>query len=92
MNQMIRRQYISFLVLLIFIHGASCISKGKELSAEEKYVVDTMYSNRISQYRMDADSLCKVYTSTHFENVRDSIKDETMIEIELLLNQKLTIE
>ncbi len=92
MNKMITKQYITFLVLLMSIHWASCTTKGKELTAEEKYVVDTMYSNRVSQYRMEADSLCKIYTSTHFENVRDSLQDETMIEIELLLNKKMTEE
>jgi hypothetical protein len=69
-----------------------CTEKNPELSGEEKYVVDTLYSKRVAFYRTEADSLCKVYHETHYKRIRDSIQKETLAEIELLLNKKLIAE
>lgn len=78
--------------LLIFLVLFSCRNKGSELSSEEKYTVDTMYSKRVAFFRAEADSLCLVYYNNHFKRVRDSIQKETLEEIELLLNKKIMSE
>ena len=70
----------------------SCQSEPKGLSSEERYVVDTMYSNRVAAFRVEADSLCKVFHSQNYDRVRDSLQLETLKEIELLLNKKLLME
>lgn len=81
----------AFSSLSIFLIG-SCSGNKSELSGEERYAVDTLYSNRVSLYRSEADSLCKIYNGVNYGRIRDSIKNETLKEIELLLNKKIFAE
>lgn len=78
--------------LFLCLFYLSCTEQNPELSGEEKYVVDTLYSKRVAFFRAEADSLCKIYHEIHYKRIRDSIQNETLAEIELLLNKKITSE
>lgn len=67
----------------------SCGWNSKDLSAEEKYAVDTIYNRQIHVLRAESDSICNIMKDTFYTQAVDSLKKEYLKEIELLLNTKL---
>lgn len=75
--------FISFLTL------SSCGWNNKELTAEEKYAVDTIYNRQMHTLRAETDSICTLMKDTFYTQAVDSLKKEYLKEIELMLNTKL---
>jgi len=78
-------------IILLIICGIyfSCSNQeAGKLSAEEKYILDTMYSNNLSKVRTLADSLCVMKRDSFYQIASDSIKKARIEEIELLTGNK----
>lgn len=76
-------------VLLGFI---SCGSETNSLTPEEKYTVDTLYNNQLNRWRVSVDSICKSIQDTTYRRMVDSLKEERMEEIEMLLMKNHSTE
>lgn len=63
----------------------SCGYNANELSAEEKYAVDTIFNNQLNAYRKYIDSICLADKDTLYVKAVDSLRKEGMKEIEMLL-------
>ncbi|MFZ1749322.1 MAG: hypothetical protein WAU01_03990 [Saprospiraceae bacterium] len=63
----------------------ACSPHKDPLSAEEKFAVDTIYNNQLSDWRRHLDSICVAQKDSLFVHAVDSIKKERMEEIEMLL-------
>ena len=59
-----------------------------KLSIEEKYTLDTIYANSLSNFRIMGDSLCNMQKDSFYKMAVDSIKKERIAEIELLTGIK----
>lgn len=68
-----------------FIFLCSCGTDADQMSPEEKYTVDTLFSNQLNNYRRQLDSICSADKDTLFVQTVDSLKKEGMKEIEMLL-------
>jgi hypothetical protein len=66
----------------------SCGIDGKELSPEEKYTVDTIYSRQAGGWRQKADSICNASKDSIFAIMVDSLRTERMEEIDMLLMKR----
>lgn len=81
--------YLKFIFPTLLIILFSCSTRESEkLSPEEKYIVDTMYSNRFTKTKLMADSLCTLKSDSFFSIAIDSIKKARIDEIELLTGNK----
>ena len=75
-----------YIVLFSFTFGVmSCGIDDKQLSPEERYTVDTLFSTRLNELRIYTDSLCNAQRDTLFAHYTDSMKFERLKEIEALL-------
>lgn len=75
--------YLSFFCCIVVF--ASCQHDTKELTPEEKYTVDTMFNNQLSNYRKQLDSICIAEKDTLFARTVDSLRKEGLKEIEMLI-------
>ncbi|MBK8518599.1 MAG: hypothetical protein IPL55_20640 [Saprospiraceae bacterium] len=75
-----------FIWCLTIIPMSSCGYDVQELTPQEKYTVDTLYSSQINVWRSIIDSTCNKAKDTLFIRAVDSLKKERMKEIEALLN------
>lgn len=74
-------------IILIIVLLTSCGLNDNPLTSLEKNTVDTLYNNQINEWRNKIDSICNVEKDTLFIRLADSLKQERMEEIELLLMQ-----
>ncbi len=70
---------------IMFSLFASCGFNTEELTSEEKYAVDTIFNNQLNNYRNYLDSTCLANKDTLYSRTVDSLKQEGMKEIEMLL-------
>lgn len=63
----------------------SCGPSSDELTAEERYAVDTIFSKQLISYKREADSLCKSIQSSYYARAVDSIKTQYKEEINALM-------
>ncbi|MCE2789039.1 MAG: hypothetical protein LW630_03895 [Saprospiraceae bacterium] len=81
-NSTINYAFVVLLGMLI-----SCSADPGELTAEEKYAVDTIYNRKLITWRVELDTLCKQQSDTLFARAIDSLKRERLEEIRLLFNE-----
>jgi len=83
------KNYRNMLVCVLVSAGVliSCSADQGELTAEEKYAVDTIYNRKLITWRVELDSLCKQQSDTLFARAVDSLKKERLEEIRLLFNE-----
>jgi hypothetical protein len=62
-----------------------CTEESQELTAEEKYAVDTIFNRQINGYHNFLDSLCKAQHDSLYKVAVDSIKKERIAEIEMFM-------
>jgi hypothetical protein len=73
-----------FLVVFWAVVGG-CTEEGTELTAEEKYAVDTIFNRQINGYHNFLDSICKAQRDSLYQAAVDSIKEERIAEIEMFM-------
>jgi hypothetical protein len=78
------RKLISLLILFM-VALAGCANESKELTAEEKYAVDTIFNRQINGYHNFLDSMCKARRDSLYQLAVDSIKRERIAEIEMFM-------
>jgi hypothetical protein len=74
------------LLIILILGGAAmtgCTEESRELTAEEKYAVDTIFNRQINGYHNFLDSLCKAQRDSLYDVAVDSIKKERIAEIEM---------
>ncbi len=84
------KKYILFILLMSLLY--SCIGDAKEMSPEERYAVDTIYSRQFNTLKTETDSLCAVLSDSIYIKVVDSLTEGYMKELEYLLKDKITEE
>lgn len=78
--------------LIILIIGAICLAQSCDepertyLTKDEKDLVDSIYSKKVSYTRKSADSLCDAQYQAIFDAAVDSFYQEYVREIEDILN------
>ncbi|HLO56690.1 MAG TPA: hypothetical protein VK169_20505 [Saprospiraceae bacterium] len=81
---MIQVKLIFVIGLLALIYmNSGCSADSKQLTAAEKYTVDTLYNNTLNEWRNTVDSLCVANKDTIYQRAVDSLKTERMAEIEI---------
>lgn len=75
-------------MLLISSSMIACDPGGDSLTPEERYTVDTIYNNTLSAWRASIDSICNVQKDTFYLRAVDSIKKETIEEIEMMFKNQ----
>ena len=70
----------------------SCGTDSNELSAEERYAVDTIFSQQFQDWSKEADSLCIISNDTMYARMVDSLTLDYMKEIEYLLKEHIIEE
>jgi len=65
----------------------SCGPSSNQLSSEQKYTLDTMYSNGLGNIRSYADSLCLARQDSLYLAAVDSLREEYIINIEHYLGK-----
>jgi hypothetical protein len=78
-------KYLISAALMVMIIFTSCGLDGGQLSPEEKNTVDTLYTNQLNGWRNKIDSICNAEKDSIFVWVVDSLKNERMEEIEMLI-------
>ena len=78
-------KYLKLAALLVICLFTSCGLEGGQLSPEEKNTVDTLYTNQLNGWRNKIDSICNAEKDSIFVWVVDSLRNERMEEIEMLL-------
>ncbi|MEZ4911519.1 MAG: hypothetical protein R2774_11750 [Saprospiraceae bacterium] len=73
--------YISIIIISLY----SCGPTSEELSAEERYTLDTIFNKKQQYYRLEADSICKSIQDTYYTKCVDSIKKQYKEEINALM-------
>ncbi len=73
------------LLLVLSAVTAGCTEESQELSAEEKYAVDTIFNRQINSYHNYLDSMCKAQRDSFYKIAVDSIKKERIAEIEMFM-------
>ena len=63
-----------FFLLLIFF--GSCTKDERGLTAEQRYMLDTLYNSGLVEVRRKADSICAVQRDSVYLSAVDSIKQE----------------
>lgn len=81
-----------FIWFLFLITLNSCARDPDDLSLEERYAVDTIYSNRFERFRSETDSMCQVIRDSVYNHVLDSLKTDYLREIEMMLENKIIEE
>ena len=76
---------LATLMIVIALSTAACTDESKELSAEEKYAVDTIFNRQINSYHNYLDSVCKAQRDSFYRIAVDSIKKERIAEIEMFM-------
>ncbi len=79
-----KTKYLTMFVL-VAVGLLSCGIDDNQLTAEEKYTVDTLFGNKLNDLRIYTDSLCKVERDTLFIRYADSMHSVRIKEIENLL-------
>ena len=82
--------YIIACIQTVFL--LSCGTESNELSAEERYAVDTIFSRQFNDWRKEEDSLCVVSSDTMYARMVDSLTADYMKEIEYLLKEHIIEE
>lgn len=75
-------------LLILIMAGAvltGCTEESRELTAEEKYAVDTIFNRQINGYHNFLDSLCKAQHDSLYDVAVDSIKKDRIAEIEMFM-------
>lgn len=81
---MIQVKFISVIGLMaLVLLNSGCSADSKQLTAAEKYTVDTLYNNTLNEWRNTVDSLCVANRDTIYQRAVDSLKTERMAEIEI---------
>ena len=81
---MIQVKLISVIGLMVLVLlNSGCSADSKQLTAAEKYTVDTLYNNTLNEWRNTVDSLCVANRDTIYQRAVDSLKTERMAEIEI---------
>ena len=81
---MIQVNFLSIIVLMALVFmNSGCSADSKQLTASEKYTVDTLYNNTLNEWRNTVDSICVVSKDTIYQRAVDSLKTERMAEIEI---------
>jgi hypothetical protein len=78
-------KYLISAPLMVMFIFTSCGLDGGQLSPEEKNTVDTLYTNQLNGWRNKIDSICNAEKDSIFVWVVDSLKNERMEEIEMLI-------
>jgi hypothetical protein len=78
-------KYLISAALMVMFIFTSCGLDGGQLSPEEKNTVDTLYTNQLNGWRNKIDSICNAEKDSIFVWVVDSLKNERMEEIEMLI-------
>lgn len=65
----------------------SCGPSSNQLTTEQKYTLDTMYSNGLGSIRLHADSLCLARQDSLYLAAVDSLREEYIINIEHYLGR-----
>lgn len=71
--------------LIIGISFSGCTSDPNSMTPEERYASDSMFNNHLSNFRLKVDSICASQKDSIYQFAVDSIKKESMAEIEMLL-------
>jgi len=79
-------------MILLCLSLLSCGWGDNEMTPEERYTVDTLFSNQLNQFRGHVDSLCLASKDTLFAHTVDSLKIAGMKEIEMLLTKNHVVE
>jgi hypothetical protein len=82
-----RLSYIPWLILAFGIYLSSCSGSVPEMKPEERFAADTIYSNRLPEWRTTVDSICQLQQDSIYVKAVDSIRQERMEEIEMLLRK-----
>jgi len=81
---MTQAKYLLLIGVMVLIYASSgCSTDSKQLTAAEKYTVDTLYNNTLNEWRNTVDSLCVANRDTIYQRAVDSLKTERMAEIEI---------
>lgn len=67
--------------LLLCLFYMSC-QDGEQISPEQRYVADTLYSRELTQLRLQGDSLCKIYRDSFYQKAVDSLQDVYLEELD----------
>lgn len=71
------KEYITgVLFLLLFIFSFSCSKNESGLSAEQRYMLDTLYNSGLVEVRRKVDSICAAQRDSFYLAAVDSIKQE----------------
>lgn len=54
----------------------------KQISPEQRYIADTLYSRQLNQLRLEGDSLCKLYQDSFYQQAIDSLQDVYLEELD----------
>lgn len=76
---MSRHTYAVFVVCCL----CGCGVESNQLSPEEKFTVDTLYSHSLSAWRASVDSLCNAQKDSIYQSAVDSILKERRSEIDM---------
>ena len=74
-----------YILILSCTALTGCTDESQDLTAEEKYAVDTMFNRQINGYHNFLDSLCKAQHDSLYKLAVDSIKKERIAEIEMFM-------
>lgn len=78
-------KYLKLAALFVICIFTSCGLEGEQLTPEEKNTVDTLYTSQLNGWRNKIDSICNAEKDSIFVWIVDSLKNERMEEIEMLL-------
>ena len=67
--------------LLLSMWCVSC-QDGEQISPEQRYIADTLYSRELTQLRLQGDSLCKIYRDSFYQKAVDSLQDVYLDELD----------
>ena len=54
----------------------------KQITPEQRYIADTLYSGQLSRLRLKGDSLCKLYQDSFYRQAIDSLQDVYLEELD----------
>ena len=77
---------LSIVIICVIIAFQSCGERERTLlTGEEKTMLDSLYSKRVSGVRKRADSICEAQYKSMFESAKDSFYQSYVREIEAIL-------
>lgn len=69
-------------VCFVVVFGLLGCQDEKQITPEQRFVADTLYSNQLNALRLQGDSLCKLYQDSFYQQAIDSLQDVYLEELD----------